>query len=475
MLTWQTHLKIISALILLALGGFAWYLSTDDVATVEIAQTMGNKPVIKARKENFPTINIAKITGWKEGATPVPAAGLSVNAFAAELDHPRWLHVLPNGDVLVAESTQPERPTMGVMDWIGRKLVMDANGSTVSADRITLLRDADGDGRAEFRSTLLTRDKGVHSPFGMQLVGQTLYVANTDSLMAYPFKPGDTEIKAKGEKIIDLPANLPNNHWARNVIASPDGKLLYVTVGSNSNIGENGMESEKNRAAVLEVDPAKKTFQLFATGVRNANGLAYEPINGELWMTVNERDMLGSDGPPDYLTAVDMGGNYGWPWFYWTRPDPRVQPTRPDLQQYVKWPMYGLGPHTASLGLVFAGKAKLGANFARGAFIGQHGSWNRAPASGYKVIYVPFTPTGYPDYKAKPVDVLAGFLDKDGKAQGRPAGVAIDSAGALLVADDAGNRVWRVSAKDAAVAKPSASLPKIAAQTTPPTLTKAIQ
>ncbi len=454
MLTWRTHLKIIGALILLALAGTYWYLSSDDIATVDLNQTLGHAPVIKARQERFPTINIAKISGWKEGAKPIAAAGLTVDAFAADLDHPRWMHVLPNGDVLVAESTQPERPTLGFMDWVARKLVMDANGSTVSADRITLLRDADGDGRAEFRSTLLTRANGLHSPFGMQLVGQTLYVANTDSLLAFQFKPGETEIKAKGEKIIDLPANLPNNHWARNVIASPDGKLLYVTVGSNSNIGENGMESEKNRAAVFEVNPAKKSFQLFATGVRNANGLAYEPISGELWMTVNERDMLGSDGPPDYLTTVDLGGNYGWPWFYWTRADARVQPTRPDLQQYVKWPMYGLGPHTASLGLTFTGKAKLGPNFARGALIGQHGSWNRSPASGYKVLYVPFTDKGYPDYKAKPVDLLTGFLDKDGKAQGRPAGVVIDGAGSLLVADDAGNRIWRVSAKTAAVVQP---------------------
>jgi glucose/arabinose dehydrogenase len=453
MMRWQTHAKIIGALILLALVGTFWYLSTDDVAKVDIAQTMGHKPVIMARAEKFPTINIAKIVGWRDGAKPTPAAGLVVNAFADKLDHPRWMLVLPNGDVLVAESTQPARPTLGFMDWLARKLVMDANGSSTSADRITLLRDSDGDGRAEFRTTLLSRANGVHSPFGMELVGQTLYVANTDSLMAFPFKPGDTEITAKGTKIIDLPANLPNNHWARNVIASPDGKLLYVTVGSNSNIGENGMENEENRASVLEVNPAKKSFQLYATGVRNANGLAYEPINGELWMTVNERDQLGSDGPPDYLTTVDFGGNYGWPWFYWTRPDARVKPLRPDLQQYVKWPMYGLGPHTASLGLAFAGKAKLGPNFARGAFIGQHGSWNRAPASGYKVLYVPFTPAGYPDYKAKPIDVLTGFLDAKGDAQGRPAGVVVDSGGGLLVADDSGNRIWRVSLPGTAIDK----------------------
>jgi glucose/arabinose dehydrogenase len=444
---WQTHAKIIGGLTVLALAGTVWYLFTDDVAQVDIAQMYGSKPNIQPRAERFPTINIADIVGWTGDATPAAAEGLAVNAFAASLDHPRWMHVLPNGDILVAESTQPARETQGFMDWVARKLVMDANGSVTSANRITLLRDADGDGRAEFRSTLLTAANGLNSPFGMQLMGETLYVANTDALLAFPFKPGQTEISGKGEKIVDLPATLPNNHWTRNVIAAEDGKKLYVSVGSNSNIGENGMESEENRAAILEVLPDKKKFNLYATGLRNPVGLAYEPKTKYLWVTVNERDMLGSDGPPDYMTTVDLGGIYGWPSHYWTQPDFRVRPARPDLDTYVKWPRYGLGPHTASLGLTFAGGAKLGPRFANGAFVGQHGSWNRAPASGYKVLFVPFTSEGLPDYKAKPVDVLTGFLNADGDAQGRPAGVVIDGAGNLLVADDSGNRIWRVSAK----------------------------
>jgi glucose/arabinose dehydrogenase len=443
---WKTHAKIIAGLSVLAIGAGAWYLSTDDVARLDIAKVMGPEPKItEARTELFPTINIAEVVGWKGDEKPTPAAGLAVNAFASDLDHPRWMHLLPNGDILVAESSAPERETQGLTDWIARKLIMNAGGGGKSANRITLLRDADGDGVAEFRSVLATAENGLNSPVGMQLVGETLYVANTDALIAFPFKPGDTKIAGKGQKIIDLPATLPNNHWVRNVIAAPDGKRLYVTVGSNSNIGENGMESEKNRAAILEVVPDKKAFRPYATGIRNPNGLAYEPKGGYLWMTVNERDMLGSDSPPDYLSTVDFGGFYGWPWYYWGGfTDKRTQTKRPDLQQYTKRPNYALGPHTASLGLDFAGTARLGSDFANGAFIGQHGSWNRTPPSGYKVIYVPFNERGFPT-GAKPVDVLTGFLGKDGKARGRPAGVTVDRRGALLVADDAGNRIWRVS------------------------------
>jgi glucose/arabinose dehydrogenase len=454
MLTFKHHAMIIGGLTLAALGGTAWYLFSDDVAKVDISEMYGLKPKIDEREEKFPTINIAKIVGWQGDAKPVAATGLQVNAFAAELDHPRWMHVLPNGDILVAESTQPKRETQGVQDWIARKLIMEANGSKISANRITLLRDADGDGKAEFRSVLLSADNGLNSPFGMQLLGDKLYVANTDALLAFPFKPGDTAIKGKGEKIVDLPATLPNNHWTRNLITGEDGKTLFVAVGSNSNIGENGMESEENRAAILVVYPEKKKFEQYAVGLRNPVGMAYEPVTKSLWVTVNERDMLGSDGPPDYLTNVDFGSIHGWPWFYYRRHDSRT-PKRPDLEEYVAYPQYALGPHTASLGLTFADKAKLGDRFARGAFIGQHGSWNRSPPSGYKVLFVPFTDKGRPDYTAKPIDVLNGFLNKDGQAQGRPAGVAIDNAGALLVADDSGNRIWRVTA----AAKSAASAP----------------
>jgi glucose/arabinose dehydrogenase len=448
---WKSHVKLIAGLLVVGGAAGAWYLSSDDASRVPIEEMQGKTPKLtKVRPETFPTINIAKIIGWQGDAKPVAAANLAVNAFADGLDHPRWMHLLPNGDILVAETTQPSRKADGLNDWVARKLVTEANGSVKSANRITLLRDTNGDGKADFRSVLLT---GLNSPFGMQLVGDTLYVANTDALMAFPFKVGDTQIAAKGDKIIDLPAGSPNNHWARNVISSPDGKSLFVTVGSNSNIGENGLESEKNRANILEVFPKEKRFIVYASGLRNPNGLAYEPKTGYLWTTVNERDMLGSDGPPDYLSTVDFGTFYGWPWFYWGGYiDGRVKPTNMKMQQYSKRPNYALGPHTASLGLAFAGNAKLGEAFKNGAFIGQHGSWNRSPASGYKVIYVPFNERGFAE--GKPIDVLSGFLNAKGEAQGRPAGVIVDRAGALLVADDSGNRIWRVSAAAPAISVP---------------------
>jgi glucose/arabinose dehydrogenase len=444
---WQTHLKLISGIAIVALAGTAWYLFTDDVAHLDITEMEGKAPrLLEMRTERFPTVNIAKIVGWKGNAKPIPAAGLSVAAFAEGLDHPRWMHVLPNGDVIVAESAQPASKVQGATDWVARKLVTEANGADRSPDRITLLRDTDKDGKADFRSVLLSAKNGLRSPFGMQLVGDKLYVANTDALLVFPYKAGETQISAKGEKIVDLPAQLPNAHWTRNVMARPGEGSLLVTVGSNSNIGENGLAAETNRAAILEVFPKSKTFRAFATGLRNPNGLAVEPINGYLWTTVNERDMLGSDGPPDYLTWIDEGTFFGWPWFYWSGyVDHRVPDTRFEKQQYSRRPDYALGPHTASLGLVFAKGAKLGARFANGAFIGQHGSWNRTPRSGYRVIFVPFNERGFGE--GKPVEVLTGFLNAQGEAQGRPAGVVIDALGGLLVADDAGNRIWRVTAQ----------------------------
>jgi glucose/arabinose dehydrogenase len=457
-MTWRTHVKLISLLLPIALAASIWYLTRDDVARQDIAELTGKTPIIaEMRPEKFPTINIADIVGWQGNAKPTPTAGLSVNAFADKLDHPRSMIVLANGDILVAEATQPARETLGVTDWIARKLIMDANGSKVSANRITLLRDADKDGVAEFRSTLLSAANGLNSPYGMAVIGDILYVANTNALIAFPFKLGDTRIAAKAEKIIALPANLPNNHWTRNVVAAADGKSLFVTVGSNSNIGENGLEGERNRAAIWQVYPETKGFRLYASGLRNPVGLAFEPKSGYLWTTVNERDMLGSDGPPDYLTWVGEGTFFGWPWFYWGGYlDNRVKPADMSKQQYSRRPDYALGSHTASLGLAFSASAKLGDRFARGAFIGQHGSWNRAPASGYKVMYVPFNERGFAE--GKPIDVLTGFLNAKGDAQGRPAGVAVDSQGALLVADDSGNRIWRVSAptptKTAAAVQP---------------------
>jgi glucose/arabinose dehydrogenase len=442
----NSHIRnalIITAVILF---GFYWYLTSPDTAQVKLAEMQGATPTLTpVRPESFPTVKIASIVGWQGTATPAAATGLTVAAYADKLIHPRWLTLLANGDVLVAESGAPARTTNGAMDWIARKLMAKANGGTASANQITLLRDANGDGVVDSRSILLS---GLNSPTGMAVIGNSLFVANTDSVMSYPFKTGETQITAKGEKLFDLPAGSPNNHWARNLIADPKGRYLFVTIGSNSNIGENGMESEKDRAQIKRYDLSTKNLITYSYGLRNPNGLAYNPISGTLWTVVNERDMLGSDGPPDYLTTVDFGTFYGWPFTYWGGvEDRRVPQLRPDLKQYTKRPDYALGPHVAALGLAFNKGTALGKAFANGAFISLHGSWNRVPVSGYKVVFIPYNERGFPLEKAKPVDVLTGFLNKDGDAQGRPVGVVLDKAGALLVADDAGNRVWRVTAK----------------------------
>jgi glucose/arabinose dehydrogenase len=405
---------------------------------------MGPRPTIgPPRVQSFPTIKVADAVGWPQGAAPTPAAGLAVKAFARNLDHPRWLYRLPNGDVLVAETNSPPREGGGIAGMVMGYLMKKGGAGVPSANRITLLRDADGDGVAESRTVLLS---GLNSPFGMALMGGYLYIGDTDALVRVPYKEGQTRIAAKPETVVKL--NPGGNHWARNVIAAPDGKTLYVTVGSSSNIAENGIEAERYRANILQVYPEAKTFRVFAAGLRNPNGLAIEPKSGELWVTVNERDMLGSDLVPDYMSQVSLGDNFGWPWYYWGGyPDKRVEPGNPQLQQYSKRPDYALGAHTASLGLAFANDAKLGARFANGAFVGQHGSWNRVPVAGYKVVYVPFGTNAFPAKGAKPVDVLTGFLNRDGAAQGRPVGVITDKTGALLVADDVGNVIWRVAAK----------------------------
>jgi glucose/arabinose dehydrogenase len=364
-------------------------------------------------------------------------------ACATDLDHPRWLYVLPNGDVLVAETNAPPKPEdgKGIKGWFMKRVMKKAGAGVPSANRITLLRDADGDGVAETRAQFL---QGLHSPFGMALVGNDLYVANSDAVMRFPYKAGDTQITGAGAKVIDLPAGPINHHWTKNLIASPDGSKLYVTVGSNSNVAERGMDNEEGRAAIWEVDAKTGQYRIFASGLRNPNGLGWEPRGGALWTAVNERDELGSDLVPDYMTAVADGGFYGWPYSYFgPNVDERVKPQRPDLVAKAISPDYALGPHTASLGLAFSDDMNaLPDSFRYGVFIGQHGSWNRRPRSGYKVIFVPFS-AGKPAGKA--VDVLTGFLSEDGHAYGRPVGVALDKRGGLLVADDVGNVVWRVA------------------------------
>jgi glucose/arabinose dehydrogenase len=432
----RVKLLVIFAIIAAIVGGLWFAFGRTDVAQLPVEAVSGAKPKITdPREQMIPTVKVADVVGWQKGATPVAVTGLAVNEFAGNLDHPRWLYELPNGDVLVAETNSPPRPTEGIVDMVMGLLMKKAGAGVPSANRITLLRDSDGDGIADRRSVLLS---GLNSPFGMALVGDRLFVGNHDALVAYPFRVGQTRITAAPETIVRLPGG--GNHWAKNIVASADGALVYVGVGSSTNIGEKGMEREDHRADILEVSVKAKTMRIYAAGLRNPVGMAWEPTTKALWAVVNERDMLGSDLAPDYMTRVDFGAFYGWPYSYWGGYEDHRVEARPDLLQYTKRPDYALGPHTASLGLAFG---SLG-TFANGVFVGQHGSWNRVPVSGYKVVFVPFGANGYPNGPMR--DVLTGFLDKDGKAQGRPVGVIVDTRGALLVADDVGNKVWRVSA-----------------------------
>ncbi len=423
-----------------------------DMAKLPVEAGTGPTPELPAPTNALiPTVNVAAAKGWPEGLMPAPIAGTVVTAFARDLDHPRWLHVLPNGDVLVAETNAPPKPDdgKGVKAWFMKLFMKRAGAASASANRITLLRDADGDGVAELRFVFL---EGLNSPFGMVLVGQDLYVADSDAIRRFPYVEGATRVTNSGAKVVDLPAGPLNHHWTKNVIASRDGRLLYVTVGSNSNVGENGLDKEEGRAAIWEVDPRTGAHRIFASGLRNPNGMGWEPRTGALWTVVNERDELGSDLVPDYFTSVVDGGFYGWPYSYFGKHvDTRVVPQRPDLVERARVPDYALGPHTASLGLVFVEARGAPTFLPEGAIIGQHGSWNRNPRSGYKVIFVPFR-DGKP--AGPPRDVLTGFLAADGGAYGRPVGVALDTRGGLLVADDVGNAIWRVSAGHLASASP---------------------
>jgi glucose/arabinose dehydrogenase len=428
-------------LVIALAGGLA---ACGETSSLQVADGTGPSPKLpEPNKTLLPTINIAPAIGWPDGARPVAAAGTQVAAFAENLDHPRWLYVLPNGDVLVAETNAPPKPDdgTGLRGWVMKKVMGRAGAGVPSANRINLLRDRDHDGIAETRTVFL---ENLNSPFGMTLVGNDLYVADTDRLLRFHYETGDTSIKSPPVKVLDLPGGTLNHHWTKNVIASKDGSKLYVTVGSNSNVAENGMDKEEGRAAIWEVDRATGNHRIFASGLRNPNGLSWEPQSGALWTAVNERDEIGSDLVPDYITSVKDGAFYGWPFsYYGQHVDVRVEPQNPDLVAKAIAPDYAVGPHTASLGLTFAEGSRLPTPFTEGAFVGQHGSWNRKPHSGYKVIFVPFS-AGKPS--GQPVDVLTGFLNNEEKAMGRPVGVVIDQQGDLLVADDVGNKVWRVSA-----------------------------
>jgi glucose/arabinose dehydrogenase len=412
-------------------------------ARLSVNDGTGPRPVLPEPKTSLiPKIKVVTAKGWPESQGPTAASGLAVTAFSRDLDHPRWVYVLPNGDVLVAETNAPPRPDdgKGLKGWLFKRYQKKAGGAVPSANRITLLRDTNGDGIADVHSIFLSN---LTSPFGMALVGNQLYIANTDALVRVPYSPGALKITAKPVKVTNLPGGPLNHHWTKNVIASPDGSRLYVAVGSNSNVAENGIDQENGRAAIWEIDARTGTHRVFASGLRNPVGMAWEPETKALWVAVNERDELGSDLVPDYMTAVRDGAFYGWPYsYYGAHVDDRVKPQRPDLVAKAVAPDYALGPHTASLGLVNARGNTLTERFASGMFVGQHGSWNRDPRSGYKVIFVPFS-NGKPS--GDPIDVLSGFVRENGEAMGRPVGVAVDRAGALLVADDVGNTIWRVT------------------------------
>ena len=439
----QVMWLVIPCVTLLAL--LAGVAGCGRAAQFSVSSGFGPDPELPPPERRLiPTVKVVTAKGWDLNEKPVAAEGTEVAAFAQSLDHPRWLYVLPNGDVLVAETNAPPRPddAKGIKGWFFKYFQKKAGGAVPSANRISLLRDADGDGVAETRSVFLS---GLNSPFGMALVGDVFYVANTDAIVQFPYSEGQTEIVTAPATVTQLPAGDLNHHWTKSLIASLDGSKLYVGVGSNSNVMENGLDQEEDRAAIWEVDPQSGSHRIFASGLRNPVGMAWQPETGALWTAVNERDELGSDLVPDYMTAVKDGGFYGWPYSYFGgHVDSRAKPPNPELVAKAIVPDYALGAHTASLGLASSQGTTLPDPFKNGMFIGQHGSWNRIPRSGYKVVFIPFT-GGMP--AGEPIDVLTGFVKENGDAMGRPVGVAVDKRGALLVADDVGNAIWRVRAK----------------------------
>ncbi|QDM41061.1 sorbosone dehydrogenase family protein [Altererythrobacter sp. TH136] len=465
-MTTRRKILIGALVVILAIIGLAAYLFTPDRAQVPLAALTGAKPELtEPRAESFPTVGIAEPVGWRANEVPVAAQGLAVTRFADGLDHPRTMLVLPNGDVLVALTNRPpSEGSGGLQGMVEKFLFRKAGAGEPSADQIALLRDTDGDGKAEQRAIL--SNAALASPSGMAWADGTLYVANHNAVLAFPYDLGATTLDAKPVKLMDLPA--AGNHWMRNLVISPDGTDLYIAVGSASNIAEKGIEREEGRAAIWNYNLETKRQRVFARGLRNPNGLDFSPWSGELWTTVNERDMLGSDLVPDYLTNVPIGADYGWPWVWWRHNfDERVTAFQPAgfNPDYVRIPEYALGPHVAALGLAFTGSGStLGDRFDSGAVIARHGSWNRSPKSGYDVIYVPFDARGNP--VGKPVPVLTGFLSKDGKTtRGRPTWVAFAQDGALLVTDDTAGIVWRVTAPGAA---PAPAIERVSGERLPP-------
>jgi glucose/arabinose dehydrogenase len=440
--------------------------SVASASALDPVDQIGPNPELPAPQQYLlPPMHLAKVVGWSAGEKPSVAPGLKIEAFATGLQHPRSIYVLPNGDVLVSESKAPDyvairRPKDIVMHFV--ESWVTSGGSTGKSNRITLLRDSKGTGKPDTQSIFLDN---LNSPFGVALVGNDLYVADTDAIMRYPYTEGETGVTDRGTEFLALPGGPIDHHWTKSLVASPDGGKLYVGIGSNSNIVENGWEAEKDRARIWEVDRKTGAYRAFATGLRNPNGLTFEPTSKALWAVVNERDELGDDLVPDYLTSVKDGGFYGWPYsYYGQHVDPRVAPQRPDLVASAIPPDYSLSSHVAPLGLAFYTGDNLPEKYKGGAFVGEHGSWNRPVLNGYKIVFVPFK-DGHPDGKAQ--DVVTGFLNDQDQARGRPVGVAIDKTGALLIADDVGNTIWRVTGAQQASANPAPALASGTAPKTP--------
>ncbi|RGP41876.1 L-sorbosone dehydrogenase [Altererythrobacter insulae] len=454
---------LIAVLVVIVIAGIMfWWLSRGDTADLSVDEVAGTEPTLEEpNAESFPTVQIAKPVGWEDGDTPVAADGLQVSRFAEGLDHPRVLQALPNGDVLVTLTRSPKsEEDGGITAWIADWLMTRAGATGESANEIILLRDEDGDGAAETRITIANESNGLDSPSGLGWSDDTLYVANHNALLAYDYELGAETVSGDPRKLMDLPPG--GGHWMRNLELSPDGMKIFVAVGSVSNIGEQGMEIEQGRAMIWEYNLETNRQRQYAAGLRNPNGLAFSPWSGELWTTVNERDMLGSDLVPDYLTNVPVGAQYGWPWVYWRNNiDERVDAPRPAyLAEYAREPVYALGPHVAALGMVFTQEGHLmGDGFGSGVFIARHGSWNRKPPSGYDLVYVEFDERGNP--QGKPVPVLTGFLNDDGTTKGRPTWVEWAGDGSLLMTDDTAGIIWRVLDADA---EPGAGIERLVSE-----------
>ena len=441
------HARNLTLIFLLMGAGAAYWATRPDEAQLPLSSTEGVKPQIgDARPQKIPTVKIADVDRWEANEKPTVPAGFTVEVYADKLDHPRNMFTLPNGDILVAETNKPEGKAGGIVGWASDWLMDKAGAGAPSANRITLLRDKDSDGKIDERHVFAEE---LNSPFGIALANGNIFIANTDAILWWPYKDGQTKVEGKGKVLKALSAEAPNMHWTKNLLASEDGKTLYIAAGSNSNIQENGRDAENGRARIMTYSFEKNKLENYSIGLRNPVGMDFNPWTGDLWAVVNERDMLGSDLVPDYLTRVPEASDFGWPHHYWGGyTDERVQPLEPETRQYEDRPDYALGAHTAPLGLLFTDTLNGFNGFGQGAFVARHGSWNRYPMAGYDVVFIRFNADGAPE--GMPIPFVTGFLDKDDNAHGRPTMLTADRTGALLISDDVGNVIWRVTPKGGA-------------------------